>query len=176
MFIRGSFTDEDAHYIKDDLDDFLIYFASAEKGDHADGILYEKGESHIYDAIDLWNVLDSNKGRKLKKLWQEDITSDKNYNGEKIPEYSYLMSLEQLDVVIDLLEGLDDELLTIADKQGYLKPEAVGAVKQRSPLLIEEESLDGKHIYALSSPLFHAKTILRFLKLAQKLRRQVEVS
>src|SRR5438094_10376928 len=132
MWMEGTFTDEE----RQQFESAFTYVASRAKGDEFDGVNYEDGWSDLYDVIALWNLLGSDKGQKLKKLLKEEIEVE----GAEDENGAYTITIPQIKQILDLMEGLDDALLRLADDSGYVRPDKLDYVLQKSPNLAVQRS------------------------------------
>src|SRR5919199_1757214 len=124
--------------------------------------------SALYRAIDLWNLLKSDKGHKLFRLLKDEIEVERE-------DGSRIMTRGQIEQVLALLDGLEDALYTLTDKNWRIRPEQVDYVLQQNPSLVTSWQQDGQWVYTLSNTLGDVLGAAFFLKAALRLGREVEL-
>ncbi|MBK9715187.1 MAG: hypothetical protein IPO81_28450 [Kouleothrix sp.] len=130
--------------------------------------MLEGGWSMLYVAVALWDIIGSEKGRKLHHLLKDTI--------EVPPEdWSYVMTRAQVAQVLQLLEGLEQALSQIADERWRARPAAVDQVVRLLGDQVISWEENGRLVYSLAEPISSALRVEAFLKEAQRLGCQVMI-
>jgi hypothetical protein len=131
--------------------------------DGFEGIRFRSGNSSLWAARRLWDMLGSQKGQELKQMIDEKIISDRRNEDEE-----WFMDRQDIQQILSLLDGLNQATLKIADENHYVRPEFVQYVLDNEPDVLH---IHGNKIYDLGSTLAMIQRTAKFLHLALELNR-----
>jgi len=178
MWIDGKIPDEDKEYIKEYLD-YLICIGSTEEGDNRDYVdYYKRGWSQIHTVIQLWNLVDEQRAKRIYKMLKEEIEDDDKQIciGEVEDGYVYVVTIPQIKRMLELMEGFQEALAPIVDKYGKVHLDKINYIREKAPsLLVGREDAEGNIVYWLDEPIWYADTVVWFFKLALKLNREIKL-
>lgn len=177
MWIDGKIPKEDKDYIKEYLD-YLIYVSCIENGNNKDLVQYRKGWSNIHTVIQLWNLVDGQRAKKIYKILKEEIEDDNKQVciNEEEELYAYIITVPQIKKMLDLMEGFQEILLIVADKDGKVHLDKIKYVQEKAPsLLAGRGDAEGNIVYWLDESIWYADTVVWFFKLALKLNREIKL-
>jgi hypothetical protein len=131
----------------------------------------DKGLSKLADAVKLWKLLGSPKANELEHLVHEVIRNDERDPAEL---GCYSMTAKEIEQILSYIDGLDEALLAITDKEYYVLPEYLEFVQSKPHLhvLDSKQRTDGTWEHRLYSPLVRARNVAKFLRFGLRMIRE----
>jgi hypothetical protein len=128
----------------------------------------EEGWSYLYRAIQLWNLVDPNRGAELKRLLKEEVEHDDF-------DEPIIVTPALATRIVALLAPLPDALLAITDRHQRLRPEKVSEVLEKASYLVDSWQEASGTVYTLANHLDDVYRVRKFLDRAIDLGRNVKL-
>lgn len=137
--------------------------------DPNDSTWIKNGDGDLYAAVGLWSLLDPDRGRALKRILDEQVRVEEDETGDQYR----LIRVPQVACLAELLDGLDEAILTFTDSNYYVLPERVPDLLRQRPRFPATRNKDGELAYSLRGQWERAYAATRFLRIARDLNRDV---
>jgi hypothetical protein len=169
LFIVGDIPEEEGRKLEEE-NSFSIGFLLPDEAYGQKMLIYDKGMINLADGMNLWELLGSEKGSQLRQFIYSEIKTD----AREDEDYGYPMSAEDIEKILILLDGLDEALLAITDKDYYIRPEYLEFVKSKTSRLLDDnrQQPDGSRLPSLNDALARAKSAAWFLRIGLRMIRE----
>jgi hypothetical protein len=127
----------------------------------------EKGQTYLYRAINMWNLVDPQKAEELRRVIKDEVEK-RNAQRRTIVDPNLARR------IVEKLSGLEQALLRITDQNYRLRPDTVEQVMAQYPFLVDSWEEDGRTIYTLANNLQDVRNVRTFLERATSLGRDLE--
>lgn len=115
-----------------------------------------EGSHSLEQACRLLELVNPPKGARLRHILEHDLLKNASFHR--------LVPLLDLGRIVDLLQGIEDDVSTVADDRWQLRPGPAATALARSPELVDtHENKEGRTVQTLSNTMNAVLALRQFL-------------
>jgi len=126
----------------------------------------EHGMRHLRKAVELWQFLGSSKARQLEDIMKYELSLEDE-------DERQVISLDQLQRILALLDGLGAALRSVTSPEYDLKPEDVERAQRQWKIVHHWKNPDGSEVYTVGNALSEVRDVEQFFRRALEEGRRV---
>ncbi|HEX5751703.1 MAG TPA: hypothetical protein VFZ09_36120 [Archangium sp.] len=115
-----------------------------------------EGSRYLDQACQLLELVNTQKGARLRHILEHDLLESESFHR--------LIPLLDLGRIVDLLQGIEDDVSKVADDRWQLRPGPAAAVLAKAPGLVDTyEDKEGRTVQTLSNTMNAVLALRQFL-------------
>lgn len=154
LYMLGRVSPQERPFFKSD---YWFYIGRVENGEDEDYVSFTRGTNMLENAMFLWDLIAPERRKAYRQFLKNEIEIERN----QLDSGGYLVSVEQVKQILEMIDGLDEKLEKFLDVDGRVLPEHVQHIQRVAPSqTFDNGELDGN---ALRGEISEVKMIKRFL-------------
>src|SRR6266542_1021446 len=117
------------------------------------------GWRDLRKAVELWHLLGDPKAQQLQEIMMHLLSKEDE-------DERRIMSLDQIQQILTLLDGLGSALRSITSAEYHLKPEDVERAQRGKKIVHHWRDSDGSEVYSVENAFSEVREVEEFLRRA----------